>query len=154
MIKKIKRLLGIKEEEVIIADPPGRTFKRIHTGDYFSSEKADADPEMIARSKQNKIDQIKTWELKPKYIRFKYKQNISEDAEKDELLFAHVVFQKEVFAKKWNMLHVTEISFNVKGEDIEEFESMAEVKVNEDFIDLTEIHYGGVERRQKERTTS
>jgi len=153
MIKKIKKLFGIEKEEVPVADPPGRTFKRIHTGDYFSSEATDADREMIRKSKQNKIDKIKEWELKPKYVRFKFNGKDPENDEKKELLFIHVVFQKEVFAKKWNMIHVTEISFKVRAADIEEFEQMAEVRVNEDFTDLTEIHYGGEERRRSQRTS-
>jgi len=143
MIKKIKSLFGTQKEEVV-SDPPGRTFKKVLTGDYFDGAKKDADT--IARSKQDKIDQIETLELLPKFLRFTY--------EKEELLSVHVAFQKEVFARKWNMIHVTEISFTVKASDIEEFEKMAGVSLKNDFKDLTEVHYEGKERRKGQRTSS
>jgi hypothetical protein len=143
MIKKIKNLFGTQKEEVV-SDPPGRTFKKVLTGDYFDGAKKDADA--IARSKQDKIDQIETLELLPKFLRFTY--------EKEEPVSVHVAFQKEVFARKWNMIHVTEISFTVKASDIEEFEKMAGVSLKNDFKDLTEVHYEGKERRKGQRTSS
>ena len=143
MIKKIKSLFGTQKEEVV-SDPPGRTFKKVLTGDYFDGAKKDADT--IARSKQDKIDQIETLELLPKFLRFTY--------EKEEPISVHVAFQKEVFARKWNMIHVTEISFTVKASDIEEFEKMAGVSLKNDFKDLTEVHYEGKERRKGQRTSS
>ena len=143
MIKKIKSLFGTQKEEVV-SDPPGRTFKKVLTGDYFDGAKKDADT--IARSKQDKIDQIETLELLPKFLRFTYK--------KEEPISVHVAFQKEVFARKWNMIHVTEISFTVKASDIEEFEKMAGVSLKNDFKDLTEVHYEGKERRKGQRTSS
>jgi hypothetical protein len=143
MIKKIKSLFGTQKEEVV-SDPPGRTFKKVLTGDYFDGGKKDADA--IARSKQDKIDQIETLELLPKFLRFTY--------EKEEPVSVHVAFQKEVFARKWNMIHVTEISFTVKASDFEEFEKMAGVSLKNDFKDLTEVHYEGKERRKGQRTSS
>ncbi len=143
MIKKIKSLFGTQKEEVV-SDPPGRTFKKVLTGDYFDGAKKDADA--IARSKQDKIDQIETLELLPKFLRFTY--------EKEEPISVHVAFQKEVFARKWNMIHVTEISFTVKASDFEEFEKMAGVSLKNDFKDLTEVHYEGKERRKGQRTSS
>jgi hypothetical protein len=143
MIKKIKSLFGTQKEEVV-SDPPGRTFKKVLTGDYFDGAKKDADA--IARSKQDKIDQIETLEMLPKFLRFTYK--------KEEPISVHVAFQKEVFARKWNMIHVTEISFTVKASDFEEFEKMAGVSLKNDFKDLTEVHYEGKERRKGQRTSS
>ena len=145
MIKKIKNLFGTQKEEVV-SDPPGRTFKKVLTGEYFDGAKKDADAVATARAKQDKIDQIETLELLPKFLRYTY--------EKEELLSAHVAFQKEVFARKWNMIHVTEISFTVKASDIEEFEKMAGVSLKNDFKDLTEVHYEGKERRKGQRTSS
>ena len=142
MIKKIKSLFGTQKEEVV-SDPPGRTFKKVLTGDYFDGAKKDADA--IARSKQDKIDQINTLELLPKFLRFTY--------EKEEPISVRVAFQKEVFARKWNMIHVTEISFTVKASDFEEFEKMAGVSLKNDFKDLTEVQYEGKERRQSQRTS-
>ncbi|HHO65286.1 MAG TPA: hypothetical protein ENJ71_02070 [Epsilonproteobacteria bacterium] len=143
MIKKIKKLFGTQEE--VVSDPPGRTFKKVLTGDYFDSGKKDADAATIAKSKQDKIDQIETLELLPKFVRFTY--------EKEKLSAAHVAFQKEVFARKWNMIHITEISFTVKASDFDEFEKMAGVSLKNDFKDLTEVHYNGEERRQSQRTS-
>lgn len=147
MIKLIKKLLGTKEEKEIVADPPGRTFKRVLTGDYFGYDKKETDPSKIAKAKQSKIDQIKELELIPMFIRYKYVD--------DDVISAHVAFQKEVHAKKWNMTHVTEISLIVYSEDFDEFEQMAGVRLSEDFRDLTayekEGSYKGVERRKEKR---
>ncbi len=147
MIKLVKKLLGIKEEKEVVADPPGRTFKRILTGDYFGCEKNEADKHKIAQAKQNKIDQINELELVPMFIRYQYMN--------DSVISAHVAFQKEVHAEKWNMTHITEISFTVYYDEFDEFEQMSEVRLNEDFRDLTtynnEDAYKGVERRKEKR---
>ena len=147
MIKLFKSLFGSQEEKEVITDPPGRTFKRVLTGDYFGCEKNETDTTKIAQAKQSKIKQIKELGLVPMFIRYTY--------EKDSILSAHVAFQKEVQAKNWNMTHVTEISFTVYKEDFDEFEQMAGVRMNEDFRDLTayekEATYTGVERRKEKR---
>jgi hypothetical protein len=86
-------------------------------------------------------------QLIPMFIRYSYKNK--------EISSVHVVFQKEVLAKKWNMVHVTEISFVVNYNDFEEFEKMAGVSLKSDFRDLTpnenNTPYSGVERRKKRR---
>jgi hypothetical protein len=151
MIKKIQEIFAKKKKEVLVEDPPGRTFKRVLTGDYFSCEKEGVDQKFIEISKQDKIDQIKTFELTPKFVRFSYEKNSFADVEDQKPLFAHVTFQKEVFAKKWNMLHVTEIAFTVRAANFEEFEEMAEVNLKTDFKDLTEVQYRGEERRDDKR---
>jgi len=147
MIKMFKRLFGIKEEEKVVADPPGRTFKRILTGDYFGCEKSETDKQKIAQAKQNKIDQINELELVPMFIRYTYIN--------DSIVSAHVAFQKEVHAQKWNMTHVTEISFTVYSDEFDEFEQMSGVRLSEDFRDLTahdnKDAYKGVERRKEKR---
>jgi hypothetical protein len=144
MIKILQKLLGIKEEKEVVADPPGRTFKRILTGDYFGYDKKETDQEKIAKAKQSKVDKIKELELIPMFIRYK--------KVKETIVSAHVAFQKEVHAEKWNMTHVTEISFIVYAEDFEELETMAGVNLTKDFRDLTayekEGSYQGVERRK------
>ena len=141
MFKTIKNIFS-KEEE-IITDPPGRTFKRVLTGDYFACEAHEVNDTEIAESKQSKIEQIRSLALEPKFLRFMYKKN--------EVESVHVAFQKEVFAKKWNMIHITEISFTVRAKNFEEFERMAGVSLKDDFNDLTEVHYDGKERRKEER---
>ena len=147
MIKIFKRLLGIKEEEKVVIDPPGRTFKRVLTGEYFGCEKNETDTHKIAQAKQNKIDQIKELELVPMFIRYTHI--------KDSIASAHVAFQKEVHNKKWNMIHVTEISFTLYRNDFDEFEKMSGVRLSEDFRDLTayknEDTYKGEERRKEKR---
>ena len=147
MIKILKRLLGIEEEKEVVADRPGRTFKRILTGDYFGCEKNETDTAKITQAKQSKIDQIKEHELVPKFIRYTYIDC--------DITSAHVAFQKEVHAEKWNMIHVTEISFTLYHDEFDEFEQMAGVSLREDFRDLTayenEDAYDGVERRKEKR---
>lgn len=142
MFKAIRNMFKGKKEEVT-TDPPGRTFKRVLTGDYFSCEASEADEAMIEESKHSKIEQIKNLGLEPKFVRFTYKNN--------DIDTAYVAFQKEVFAKKWNMIHVTEISFTVRANNIAEFEKMAGVSLKDDFNDLTEVTYDGQERRKEER---
>ncbi|SFZ98292.1 hypothetical protein MNB_SV-5-1805 [hydrothermal vent metagenome] len=140
----LKKLFSKKKKETI-PDPPGRTFKRVLTGEYFSCEKEGIDDAFIEKSKQDKIDQISTLELKPKFVRFSYK--------KGKVNAAHVAFQKEVFAKKWNMIHITEMAFTVRVLNFEEFERMAGVDLKRDFKDLTEVAYKGEERRKEQRTS-
>lgn len=147
MIKILKKLLRIKEEKEVVSDPPGRTFKRILTSDYFGCEKNETDREKIAQSKQNKLDQINELELVPMFIRYTFKQ--------ESIVSAHVAFQKEVHNKKWNMTHVTEVSFTLFSDEFKEFEQMLNVRLSEDFRDLTvytdEDAYKGVERRKEKR---
>ena len=147
MIKLFKTLFGMKEEKEIIADPPGRTFKRVLTGDYFGYDKNETDIDKIAKAKESKIAQIKELELVPMFIRYTYIQ--------DSVSSAHVAFQKEVHNKKWNMMHVTEVSFTVMYEDFNEFEKMSGVRLSEDFRDLTVYNnddaYKGIERRKEKR---
>lgn len=147
MIKLFKALFGTKEEKEIIADPPGRTFKRVLTGDYFGYDKNETDIDKIAKAKQSKIDQIKELELIPMFIRYTYIE--------DSIASAHVAFQKEIHNKKWNMTHVTEISFTVMYEDFNEFEKMSGARLSEDFRDLTVCNddnaHKGIERRKEKR---
>ena len=143
MIKKLKQIFVKKKQEDIVFDPPGRTFKKVLAGEYFSCEKENIDQDFIEKSKQDKIDQITTLELIPKFIRFEYKN--------EEPVLAHVSFQKEIFAKKWNMLHVTELSFTVRASNFDEFEARANVSLKKDFQDLTEVQYSGEERRKEVR---
>jgi len=89
-------------------------------------------------------------QLIPMFIRYSYNKNSSK-----EILSVHVVFQKEVLAEKWNMVHVTEVSFIVNYVDFEEFEKMAGVSLKSDFRDLTPTEntaqYSGEERRKEKR---
>jgi len=112
-------------------------------GEYFSCKKKDVDQDFAEKSKQDKIDKIRLMELKPKFVRFSYS-----DA---KLVSAHVSFQKEVFARKWNMVHVTDLSFTVRASHFEEFEFMAEVSLENDFEDFTDVKYTGEERRKGDR---
>ncbi len=144
MIKKFKKVFSKKEKEAVPSDPPGRTFKKVLVGEYFLCEKEDVNQDFIAKSKQDKIDKIKILELEPKFIRFAYKNG--------EVLSAHVSFQKEVFASKWNMIHITDLSFTVRASHFEEFETMSGVSLKDDFKDLSEVQYDGEERRGEKRS--
>lgn len=149
MIGLIKKLFGTQKEEEFIPDPPGRTFKRVPTSKYFEGEYPPEETANIAKAKQNKIDQIKTLELLPKFLRYKFNANDTQ-----ETAAAYVVFQKEVFDEKWHMVHVTEVSFWVKATEFREFEEMAGVSLRNDFRDLTQINnetYRGDERRKEKR---
>ena len=149
MIELIKKLFGKKEEQEFIPDPPGRTFKRVPTSKYFEGEYPSEETENIAKAKQNKIDQIKTLGLLPKFLRYKYQNNDIE-----AITAAYVVFQKEIFDEKWNMVHVTEVSFCVKAADFQEFEEMSGLSLQNDFRNLTQINndtYNGEERRKEKR---
>jgi len=152
MLKILKSLLGIKEEKIYTPDPPGRVFNRILTSDLFGTQDPNADDKMVAQSKQNKIDQINELELKPMFLRYTLSHSFP-----DEIISAYVVFQKEEPNESINMIYITEISFNVKLEDFEEFESMAGVDLKKDFRDLTSINnstYQGEERRKEQRDYS
>lgn len=154
MIKIIQKLFTKTKKKQYTSDPPGRTFKRILTGRYFGCEDVTADASKIAQAKQDKIDQIRELELMPMYVRYTYKTTKEPDHDK-KIICAHVAFQKEVLAKKWNMVHVTEISFTVNHDDLDEFEQMSGVTINKDFRDLTPnsdtlSHQSG-ERRKKNR---
>ena len=145
-------LFGKKPEEYV-PDPPGRTFNRVLTGRYFGCEDENADEETIANAKQDKIDQIQELELTPKFVRYTY-ENTTHDETREEHrrpISAHVAFQKEVFAQKWNMVHITEISFTVYSEEFEEFEKMAGVSLSNDFRDLTKTKFTGKDRRKEKR---
>ena len=148
----LKNLFGKKTEEYI-QDPPGRTFNRVLTGRYFGCEDKNADEETIANAKQEKIDQIQELELTPKFVRYTYKNATDDETVEEERspVSAHVSFQKEVFAQKWNMVHITEISFTVYSEEFEEFEKMAGVSLSKDFRDLTETKFTGKDRRKEKR---
>lgn len=151
MIEIFKKLFGKNQEEKYIPDPPGRTFKRILTGRFFGCEDVNADENKIAKAKKEKIDQIKELELLPMFVRFTY--NNASPSDEDHPVSAHVAFQKEVFAEKWNMIHVTEISFTVYYADFDEFEKMAGVSLSNDFRDLSSTTFNGNDRRKDKRDT-
>lgn len=138
-----------KEKEEHIPDPPGRTFKRVPTGRYFGHENPNADKASIAKAKHAKIDQITELELKPIFVRYSYTNNSGDRT----ISSAHVVFQKEVSTERWNMTHVTEISFIVYLVDFDEFEALSGVKLKEDFRDLTAEEESAPYNREERRKT-
>ena len=154
MINIIKKLFTKNKEQPSKEDIPGRTFKRILTGRYFGCEDLAADEAKHLQEKQDKITQIKALELLPMYIKYTYDERSKESAHK-KIIAAHVAFQKEVLAEKWNMIHVTEISFTVPYDNFEEFEKMAGVQLHKDFRDVTPSQdtntYKGKERRKQTR---
>lgn len=150
MIEMLKNLFGRKITEEYVPDPPGRTFNRVLTGRYFGCEDKNADEADIAKAKQEKIDQINELELIPMYVRFTYDDRDDNDTQ-EHPTSAHVSFQKEVFAKNWNMVHVTEISFTVFRSDFKEFEKMSGVSLFEDFRDLSNTSFSGKDRRKETR---
>lgn len=163
MIKIFKSLFGKNKEEEYVQDPPGRTFKRIETGSCFGCQDVNAEESSITKAKQRKIDQIAELELIPMFTRYTYENTSknknctqAEESHPDpEVSSVHVVFQKEVFAEKWNMTHVTEISFTVNRSDFEEFEQMSGISLSEDFRDLSSEEnnttFKGKERRKERR---
>lgn len=163
MIDIFKRLFGINKEKEYVTDPPGRTFKRIETGSCFGCADKNADESSITKAKQRKIDQINELELIPMFTRYSYedtsKNNSGSQAEEShpdpKVSSVHVAFQKEVFAEKWNMTHITEISFTVNRSDFEEFEKMSGVSLSSDFRDLSSegnsAAFKGKERRKEKR---
>lgn len=148
MIGWLKKIIGIKEEQAPAPEAPGRTFKRVLTGRCFGCENKEADTHAIKKAKEGKIAKIRELELKPMFLRYTYKEKGDPSS---GISSAHVAFQKEVFAQKWNMVHVTEISFEVASWEFEEFETMAGVSLEKDFRDLTENTYRGKERRKRKR---
>ena len=153
MIEMLKNLFGKKKEVEYVPDPPGRTFNRVLTGRYFGCEDINADETTIAKAKQEKIDQINELELVPMFVRYTYKDTNKEEShtEENQPLSAHVACQKEVFAEKWNMVHVTEISFTVYYADFDEFEKMSGVSLTEDFRNLSSTTFNGKDRRKEHR---
>jgi len=151
MIELFKTLFGKKKKKEI-STPPGRTFNRILTGRYFGCEDVNADKIDIAKAKQEKIDKIKELGLTPMYIKYAYKDTNEKDSQTKENypISACVAFQKEVFAEKWNMVHVTEISFTLFKADFKEFEKMSGVSL-EDFRDLSSSEFNGTDRRKEKR---
>ncbi len=151
MIGLIRRLLGNSEQETTEEDKPGRTFKRILTTEYFGLQDPGATQEAIAEAKADKLNKVKEHDLEPKFVRYALKERDG----KKEVIAAHVVFQNELYDKKWHMVHVTEVSFVVPKEEFEEFETMFGVSLQDDFRDLTEYDeskkYRGKERRRRTR---
>jgi len=149
----LKRLF-IREEKRSEEEKPGRTFKRVLTGDYFGLQNPEASAEEIAAAKREKIEEIQKRGLKPVFLRYALKKQMLSESE-PQVQAAHVAFQNEVLDEKWNMVHVTEVSFIVPREEFEEFEAMAGVSLKKDFRDLTEYdgtkHYEGKERRKRPR---
>ncbi len=156
MIEMFKNLFGRKKEKEYVPDPPGRTFKRIDTGKYFGCEDKNTDENQILKAKQRKLDQITELGLIPMFLRYSYRNTGKDKKESGpEVTSAHVVFQKEVTAEKWNMTHVTEISFTIEYSDFDEFEKMSGVSLDNDFRNLTSnnntVPYNREERRKKKR---
>ena len=163
MIEIFKNLFGKKKEKEYVPDPPGRTFNQVVTGRYFGCEDITADESLVAEAKQRKINQITELGLLPMFTRFFYEDTSQDKRETQarenhpaiEISSVHVVFQKEVPAKKQNMVHVTEISFTVNHSDFDEFEKMSGVSLSDDFRDLSSEEnsaaYNGKERRKKKR---
>ena len=152
MLNFFKSLFSKKKEKEYVPDPPGRTFKRIDTGSYFGCEDVNADENRVAKAKQRKIKQINELELIPMFTRYSY-EDTHENNFDSKVSSVHVVFQKEVFAKKWNMTHVTEISFTVNRSEFDEFEKMSGVSLGDNFRDLSSEKNSTVhkERRKKKR---
>ena len=155
MIEIIKNLFVKKKIEENIPNPPGRTFKRVLTGSYFGCEDPNVDEGTITEAKQEKINQIMELELLPMFIRYSYDsvKKRSTNTEENHPTSVHVVFQKEVFAEKWNMVHVTEISFTVYYADFDEFEKISGFSLTNDFRDLTATTFNGKDRREENRDT-
>jgi len=163
MLKIFESLFGKNKREEYVQDPPGRTFKRIETGSCFGCQDVNADESSITKAKQRKIDQIAELELIPMFTRYSYedtsKNNNGTQAEEHhsdpKVTSVHVVFQKEVFAEKWNMTHITEISFTVNRSDFDEFEKMSGVSLSSDFRDLSSeannAAFKGKDRRKEQR---
>ncbi len=150
----IKRIFGNKKKNNSEETVPGRTFKRILTGDYFGLRNPDAPVEAVQKAKEEKIRQIRELELKPVYLRYRLKNGVGEAAKKEEIEAAYVSFQKEEYDPKLSMVHVTEISFLVLKDEFEEFETMANVSLEKDFRNFYtngEEPYIGKDRRKKPR---
>lgn len=150
LIKKIKNIFIKSKQKEKSKDSPGRTFKRVLTGRYFGCEDMNATDAQITQAKKEKLEQIHELELIPMYIKYTHEHS-KEKRDDNDLVSAHVAFQKEILAEKWNMVHVTEISFTIHRNDFEEFEKMSGVRLN-DFKDVTPDNntgvYQGVEKRK------
>lgn len=159
MIEILKSLFGKKKEKEPVPDLPGRTFNRVLTGRYFGCEDADADETLVAKAKQEKIDQIHELVLAPMFIRYAYTDTnknkrglqAGENYPDQEASSVHVVFQKEELR---NMIHITEISFIVNRSDFDEFEKMSGTSLSDDFRDLSSATFNRKERRKKHRESS
>ena len=126
---------------------PGRTFNRIITSKYFGcdNESNNTDAAQIKKMKLSKINQIREFELLPKFIRYTYIY------EREKIKSAYVVFQKETISQRGSMIHVVELAFTVRKEDFSEFEKMANVSLEDDFRNLTDFQYNGKDRRKEKR---
>lgn len=155
MIEAIKNIFTGRKKKEHTSDSPGRTFKRILTGRCFGCEDKTEDTGKVAQAKQRKIDQIRELKLKPMYIKYTYHKT-KNDTQDKKIISAHVAFQKEVLAKKWNMIHITEISFTVDHNDFDEFEQMSGVNLSKDFRDITSDNISSYQReeRRKEQRAS
>ena len=153
MFGLLKRIFGKEEENQSEEEAPGRTFRRILTGDYFGLRNPDADDEAIQRAKEEKIRQIEELGLKPVYLRYRLRKGAGETPQKEDIEAAYVAFQKEEYDPKLNMVHVTEISFIVSKDEFVQFEEMAGVSLEKDFRNLYDNGkpYEGVDRRRKPR---
>ncbi|PHS38325.1 MAG: hypothetical protein COB07_08525 [Sulfurovum sp.] len=154
MLGLFKNVFSKKKEKEYVPDPPGRTFKRILTGRCFGCENVNANEDNIAKAKWGKIDQIQELKLLPMFLKYTYEDN-KEEGDDKKISSVHVAFQKEVLDQKWNMLHITEISFTIDPSEFDEFEKMSGVNLNKDFRDLTPKSdaavYQGEERRKERR---
>ena len=153
MFEVLKRMFGKKEANKSEEEAPGRTFKRILTGDYFGLRNSDAGEDAIQKAKEEKIRQIEEFGLKPAYLRYRLRKGAGESPQKEDIEAAYVAFQKEEYDPKLNMVHVTEISFIVSKDEFSEFETMAGVSLEKDFRNLYDNGkpYDGVDRRKKPR---
>jgi len=147
MIAFFKKLFS-SEPEKREPEAPGRTFNKIFTSKYFGSYETSMSPEEIQKAKEDKVAQINSLALVPKFLRYRYEGSSSD---RSEISSAEVVFQKEVSFQHGSMIHVTELSFLVKHEDFEQFETMTGVSLEKDFRDLTHHQYKGEERRKENR---
>ncbi len=149
----LKRIFGKKENHKNEEEAPGRTFKRILTGDYFGLRNRDADAEAVQRAKKEKIRLVEELGLKPVYLRYRLGKGTGESPQKEDIEAAYVAFQKEEYDPKLHMVHVTEISFIVSKDEFAEFEEMAGVSLEKDFRNLYDNGkpYEGIDRRKQPR---
>jgi hypothetical protein len=146
MLGLVNKIWGRRNQKQYEPDPPGRTFKRILTGKYFCGQRLQEDKHSCAKAKQNKINLINEHGLLPMAVRYTYKKEsvptlFEHGYTQDDILSAYVAFQKEVLDTKWNMVHVTELSFILHREEFEEFEAMTGMSLQNDFKDLTAFHH-------------
>jgi len=139
-----------KEEKRGEEEKPGRAFKRLMLGEYFGLQDKQAPKEAHQRAMQRKTNEIKRLQLKPAHLRYIRKTRIEKGEEHTYVAGAHVAFQKEEYNERWHMVHVTEVSFLVRAEEFDTFQTLCGVRF-EDFRDLTDFEYKGKERRKKPR---